>query len=349
MSTKPEVHLPPIRTVAFDPIGGRVGPLQTDFVVEERPLYPPSGAGPHVYWFVEKRGMTTPEMLRCLARWLDCEQRDLGYAGMKDKHAVTRQWISIPERALTQHASLSAAISAEPSRVELPEPLRLLGTSRHTNKLRLGHLSGNRFEIRLVDLLASDPEEARLRATRILNELNRSGLPNYFGRQRFGHAGDNLRKAFDRLVPAALEAHDEVARANADGSRSERGATRQRRRRRSSFEQKLIPSVLQSEVFNRYVTLRIERDTTQLLEGEVVRLAGKSAMFTVTDVATEQSRLAGGDIVSTGPMPGKKMKMADGAALQLETEAVHQLGLSLHEQACQTGRVEVRGWGLEFL
>jgi len=217
---------------------------------------------------------------------------------MKDKHAVTRQWISVPESVLARRTGTT---DANPDRIELPEPLRLLDVSRHTNKLRLGHLSGNRFEIRLVDLEVPDTEQAVARALRILNALNQDGLPNYFGRQRFGHGGNNLQKALDSLAPTPRGAAPE--RGHAD---REPAQPRHRPRRRSSFEQKLFPSVLQSEVFNRYVSLRVELGLERLLDGEVVRLSGKNAMFTVTDPAAEQARLASGDIVLTGPMPGKK-------------------------------------------
>src|SRR5690242_15079779 len=110
-------------------------PSPETFVVEEIPAYEPSGEGEHTYVWIEKRGLTTMDAVKRLARALDTDARDIGYAGLKDRNAVTRQWISVPR--------------VEPERVlAIAEPdLRVLAAKRHGNKLRTGHLRGNRFEV----------------------------------------------------------------------------------------------------------------------------------------------------------------------------------------------------------
>src|SRR5262249_41990158 len=132
---------------------------------------------PHTYLWIEKTGLTTPEAVRRLARALSVPERDLGYAGLKDRHATTRQWVSVP--GVAPDTALTAKIA----------DLRVLEARRHGNKLRTGPLGGNRFEVVLEQV--DDAEAATLAAA--LTELARTGLPNHFGAQRFGAAGDNVQ------------------------------------------------------------------------------------------------------------------------------------------------------------
>jgi tRNA pseudouridine13 synthase len=198
---------------------------------------------------------------------------------------VTSQWLSLATKT---------PISPE---LPLGEGVKILAVTRHDNKLRTGHLLGNRFSITLVGV----NDDALERAERIAARLRQDGLPNYFGAQRFGHAGRNLPDALSWLV---------------------RGA-----RGRNRFEQKLFPSVVQSELFNRYLTARLALGTGQLLSGEVVRLEGAGAMFRVDDVEKEQPRLDARDLHLTGPMIGPKMRPAAADALALEQRITSELGL----------------------
>lgn len=150
-----------------------------DFVVIEEPLYATSGEGGHTFLYVEKRGRTTEEVARELARMARVSPRDVGYAGRKDRHAVTRQWFSLPE--------------LEPERAldfELRDA-RVLEAERHGNKLKTGQLRGNRFEIVLRRSGVCEIETIRERAA----ELVRRGMPNRYGDQRFGRDGDNALRA----------------------------------------------------------------------------------------------------------------------------------------------------------
>ncbi len=163
--------------------GGTLRAAAEDFRVDEVPAYLPSGAGPHLYVRIEKRGRTTPDALRALARALGVPERDAGYAGLKDRDAVTTQWLSFP-----------AARDPDPAALEGPG-LRVLEVSRHANKLRAGHLRGNRFAI---VVRGGDVERARAAAA----ALAARGLPNFFGPQRFGSEGRNA--AVGRAVKAKL-------------------------------------------------------------------------------------------------------------------------------------------------
>ncbi len=281
---------PPLATCSLTPLGGSIGPEPEHFVVDELPLYEACGEGAHLYVRVQKRELTTQQLLRILSRASGVRDRDIGYAGLKDKHAVTTQWFSFPDLA-----------TDAPDAWELPEGVSVLEVSRHRNKLRTGHLAGNRFRITLVEVANGSPE-----VVRDLSELiGRQGLCNYFGQQRFGREGESLAEAFDWLQSG--------------------------RRPKSRFLAKLYPSVVQAEVFNRYLQRRTDVGLDRLLEGEVVRLDGSAKMFVVEDVEAELSRLHEADIHLTGPMPGPKMKPAAAAAAALEAEVLASLELHAEE------------------
>src|SRR5262245_15038907 len=146
-------------------------PSPDRFIVEELPAYPPTGEGGHTFLWIEKRGLTTFDAIARIAAALGVAARDIGYAGLKDKHATTRQWLSVP--------------GLDPDRaLALAQPdIRVLAAARHPHKLRLGHLRGNLFEVVLTGV-ASDGDVAALRAR--FEDLCARGVPNRFGDQRFG-------------------------------------------------------------------------------------------------------------------------------------------------------------------
>jgi len=270
----------------------RVGPEPEDFVVDEELAFTPDGGGDHLLVRLQKRRLTTRELVRLVAQEAGVPERDVGSAGMKDKHAITTQWLSIPGSARA------------PANWSLPSEARVVESVRHGRKLRTGQQKGNRFRLRFVDLESDALERARAIAER----LRQRGLLNYFGDQRFGRGHENVDKALAWLRRGAP-----------------RGGPRDR------FMTKLYSSVLQSEVYNRYVSARVERGLDTLLGGEVVRLHGSASVFVVEDVQRELPRLRARDIVPTGPLPGPKMKQAVAEARDLEAQAVAALGLSTAE------------------
>jgi tRNA pseudouridine13 synthase len=153
--------------------------LNEDFVVTELPLQPPSGAGEHLWLDIEKNGANTAFVAQQLAEAASVQDVDVGYAGLKDRYAITRQWFSI---------HLPKGETPDLTRLEHPE-FKVLNQSRHVKKLRPGDLQGNRFRIVLRDVTGDrDAIEANL-------ELVASqGVPNYFGAQRFGHGGGNVEQ-----------------------------------------------------------------------------------------------------------------------------------------------------------
>lgn len=278
---------PPIATADLPGAGGRIGPEPEDFQVDEVGAFAPSGGGEHLWVRVQKRGLNTEDAIRAVARAAGVRERDVGSAGMKDRHAVTTQWLSL-------------VTTSDPAGWQLPEGVSVLESTRHDKKLRTGQLAGNRFRVRLTEVPAGGAE----RAAAICERLRAAGLANYFGSQRFGRGGENLARALDWLRGGAVL-----------------------RGKRGRFYQKLHPSVIQSEIFDRYLTARAELGLGRLLAGEVVRLDGSGSVFVVEEPERELPRLRSGDIHLTGPMIGQKTRAARGEPLELEQRITAELGL----------------------
>lgn len=268
------------------------------FVVEEQPAYLPSGEGSHTYVWIEKLGLTTMDAVNRIARVLGIQARDVGYAGMKDRHATTRQWLSLP--SVPPETALALDLSG----------MRVLDARRHGNKLRVGHLRGNRFEVVLQDV---QPSEAEVLSAR-LAELGRVGVPNRYGQQRFGSAGDNLQTGLEVL----------------------RGTRRERDGRR----RKLLLSAVQSAVFNRVLDLREASGGLRLVRpGDVLQKVSSGGSFVCEDLVREQARVDAGEIVPTAPMPGSRVMEppAGTPARALEDQALADLGIAPTELA-EVGR-----------
>jgi tRNA pseudouridine13 synthase len=172
----------------------RIAACPEDFVVEEVPLYAPAGEGAHTFVRVEKRLRTTEEVARALARLAGVRPGDVGYAGRKDRVAVARQWLSVPD------LDPARALGFE------GEGFRVLEAVRHPHKLRTGQLAANRFELVLRELTAAQLAEAGAR----LAALVRTGMPNRFGPQRFGRDGRNPEAA-RALLAGGAPGHDRRA------------------------------------------------------------------------------------------------------------------------------------------
>jgi tRNA pseudouridine13 synthase len=159
--------------------------LNEDFIVTELPLQPPSGEGEHIWLDIEKNGANTAFVAQQLAEAARVQPVDVGYAGLKDRYAITRQWFSI---------YLPKGETPDLTRLLHPE-FKVLSQSRHTKKLRPGDLQGNRFRIVLRDVTGErDAIEANLEA------VVSQGAPNYFGAQRFGHGGGNVTQGLAMLA-----------------------------------------------------------------------------------------------------------------------------------------------------
>ncbi|RYE89536.1 MAG: tRNA pseudouridine(13) synthase TruD [Myxococcales bacterium] len=257
----------------------------SDFQVDELPAYEPVGQGEHLYVHFRKTGLDTMTAATQLARRLGVPGRDVGTAGLKDRHAVTTQSASFPwpmKNELPDAARLSG------------EGIEVLSLARHNNKLRTGHLRGNRFTLVLRGLR---PEErAPLQAA--LERLGTAGLPNRFGVQRFGRDGNNADQARAWLA-------------------GKQPAPRHPRVRRLQF------SALQSEIFHRVLDRRIADGTwDRLLEGDLLQAPGGGKMLRSSQMADAAEAVAAWRLSPTGPIYGARMPWPEGAAKLLEDEVL---------------------------
>ena len=162
------------------PVSGVLRTQPEDFFVDEVLGFEPDGEGEHVLLQVEKRNTNTQWLANQLARFAGIPKRDVSYAGLKDRHAVTRQWFSL---------GLAGAVEPDWDSLNI-DNVRVLKHARHRRKLRRGTLQGNRFQL-VIRNLQGDLATLEPR----LQHIAQQGVPNYFGEQRFGHHGANLEQA----------------------------------------------------------------------------------------------------------------------------------------------------------
>jgi tRNA pseudouridine13 synthase len=348
---------PPVARRLLDapPIeGARIKERPGDFIVEELPLYEPSGEGEHLYLRIVKEGTSHHEMVDVLCRHFGVDDRAIGTAGMKDRQAVTGQTVSVH-------------LPRKPELRSIQDPrIQVLWATWHGNKLRRGHLAGNRFSVRVRGV---EPFRAPA-AWRAVRELEARGVPNGFGPQRFGMRGNNHvlgamllggrhdellrelcgtggspfhaseREARERFDAGAFE---ESARAWPRGLDAERAATRSLARGGSARDavravprpvQELWTDAWQSAVFNRVLDARIADGTfDRVLPGDVASKRANGARFAVDDAATAEqgdasveARARRFEISATGPLPGCDTPLATGAPGAIERAALEALG-----------------------
>lgn len=271
-----------------------------DFEVEEIPAYLPEGSGEHRYLWIEKRGLAAGELINRLARLLRVRSMDIGVAGQKDRHAVTRQFVSVP-----------ASCEFDPERLK-EAGITVLSSTLHRNKLRTGHLQGNRFRIvvRNPDGVWNDTDCSN--AQRRLDELIRCGFPSYYGPQRFGHDGNTLRDGLAFLKGRLTKRHWPQSQ--------------------QLFMKRMVLSAVQSAVFNLVVSERVRRRTiaTPMMGDVVIRRNGSRPFLWIgeTPAAMTNPPAADAQFIPAGPMVGDQMVASEGAARQLELDALTCLGLS---------------------
>lgn len=277
---------PPLLTAELPGVGGRIRVRDEDFEVEEVPSYEPSGSGDHLFLWVEKRGMAPEYFARSIAQKLGISPGAVGTAGLKDRHAVTRQWVSVPKECEPNVGKLDG------------DGVRVLKTGRHTNKLKPGHLRGNRFRLFVRDADRSVNVDA------ILDRIRTQGLPNFYGPQRFGRDGGTVDLGLQCLAGKAP-------------------------RRIRPFLFRFALSAVQSLLFNDYLARRIHDGLFRtVLAGDVMGKWPVGGMFVTTDTAAEQVRFDAKEIVTTGPMFGKKTFPAEGSAADREAAVLSDNGMS---------------------
>jgi tRNA pseudouridine13 synthase len=266
------------------PVTGRIRVEPEDFRVEEDLGFEPDGAGSHVLLTVEKRGANTGWVASQLARAAGVSVRDVGFSGHKDRQAVTVQAFSVPS---------PPGEPLEPILAHSGEGYRVVAVARHGRKLRPGSHRANRFELRVRELRG---DRGALEAC--LQRIVALGVPNYFGPQRFGREGSNLRRAREWSM----------------------GGEAPRDRSQRAF----ALSAARSHLFNEVLAARVRRgDWNELLPGEAVILDGKRSFFPASGVEPDLvERAAVMDVHPSGPLPGRGAAASTAEAFSVEGRAL---------------------------
>lgn len=300
----------PLLTLTHAPINCHFSKNSDDFVVREVPLYKASGEGEHLMCEIQKKDLSTQQALSLISEQTGIKIREIGYAGLKDKQGMTTQMLSLPRKFQNELENFTH------------EKLKILSIDFHNNKLRVGHLKGNRFFIRLKKVMPSDA----LRLAQALKTLDTQGYANYFGYQRFGKYGDNAQAGREILTKGTLQG---------------------KRLKNPKLSEFLI-SAYQSDLFNKYLSKRVEisrfvsdfsesevmnyydfdktlvkalksqKQFYKILPGEVLGHYPFGKCFLCDDLNTEVDRFTKRDITSMGLLAGAKAYRASGIAKEIE-------------------------------
>lgn len=252
-----------------------------DFVVTEQLSFEPCGEGEHLFLLIEKRQLNTQQVCEYLAKFFSRRLRDIGYAGLKDKQSVSRQWFSVQMNVLAQPdlSSLQA------------DGIKLVKHIRHNKKLKIGALTANHFDIRLGNVSNKEWLLERL-------ELVKSGVPNYFGEQRFGFKGNNLNWA-NRMADGEVIKNKKVKGFALSASRA--------------------------YLFNEVISERIKVGTfTKPQAGDVYMLSGSNSYFSEAVSEKIETRLAQRDIHISAPLVGLGELVSAETTLELENEVISE-------------------------
>ncbi len=340
--------VPPYLTPDIPGVGGVIKESAEDFQVTEVPLYLPCGEGEHIYAEIEKRGITTLEAIRRLSRALNIQERDIGYAGQKDAKGITRQTLSLPRVRPELVMSL-----------DIPG-LRVLSAIPHRNKLKLGHLAGNRFGLAVRGV----PSDAAARTEEVFEVLTRRGLPNFFGPQRYGIQRNshligrailtgNHKAAIDAIIgdPAAVSDErwqsaiaayqagelTESIRLFPPSCRTERELLQRLASRPDAYDKalhalnprlkSLYLSAWQSFLFDLVLAERLH-SIERVEEGDLAWIHANGACFLVEDPVVEAPRAAAFEISPSGPLFGGSMTWPVGEPGKREERALASEGLT---------------------
>ncbi|MHC4777757.1 MAG: tRNA pseudouridine(13) synthase TruD [Planctomycetota bacterium] len=336
----------PFLTESVGPVTGRLKARVEDFRVDEVPLYDAGGEGEHLFLRIEKQGISTHEALNRLGRALGVSPASMGVAGQKDAHAVSTQFVSV-----------SGIDEARLEGVTLPG-IDIISVARHSNKLRVGHLRGNEFKVRLAGAGPSSLEKAR----ECMNLLVKRGVPNGYMGQRFGRRKNthllgralvrgDTREFLNQLLSFGAEDGEWAGAAAEAVARRDFGAARKMvphymvgtRRALGALEEgreegravravpkrdlQLYLSAYQSFLFNKALARRLPR-VDEIEKGDLAFIHGKGAVFSVEDPEAEAPRARAFEISPSGPIFGHKMRAPTGRCGEVERGILEAEGLS---------------------
>jgi len=279
-----------------------------DFVVEEIPLYEFAGEGEHLILFVRKKNLSTNEMIGKIARYLGIKNKEIGYAGLKDKHAMTKQYISLHKK---HEASL------EDFDVE---GIKILSKTYHTNKIRIGHLKANRFYIRLKKVNQTSAQKL----DEALKNINTQGMPNFFGYQRFGTDGDNHILGEKLAKGEAKERNPRVKKLLINAYQSHLFNLWLSRRLEintlvQSFSLEELETLLNLPK-EQLQKMKAQKHPFKLIEGDILEHYPYGRLFSYEGELHDLERFDARDVSVTGLLCGKKAKHAEGFARDIEKD-----------------------------
>ncbi|OUR74727.1 tRNA pseudouridine(13) synthase TruD [Arcobacter sp. 31_11_sub10_T18] len=279
-----------------------------DFVVTEIPLYEFSGEGEHIVVKFRKKDLATWDALQIFSDFVGCKQREIGYAGLKDKNAMTIQHITIPRRC------------EEKLKTFKHNNIKILETSYHNNKLKIGHLKGNRFFIRLkrVNLVDSRKLEQSL------GLIAKHGFANYFGFQRFGIEGDNYKKGRDIIDGKLKEKRKNLRQMYINSYQSYLFNAWLAKRIEIS---KLIDAFEPKEIYERLnldlelvKQMKKQEHPFKIIPGELMSHYPYGKIFTIDELEEEAQKFNLRDRVPTGLLAGKRVKNSVDIAYSYEQD-----------------------------
>ncbi len=267
-----------------------------DFSVEEIPLYEFSGDGEHLIVHIRKKGLSTWELIDILSNHLGVPKRQIGYAGLKDKQAITTQYLSLP-------ISLESALESFQH-----DGVKILSTTRHNNKLRVGHLKGNRFRLRFKKVLGIQKDKIE----QVLDWIDIYGMPNYFGLQRFGNSGDNWLEG-RKIVEGRLRVREKKMREFLISAYQSKLFNDWLSRRIGIG--RLLESFSESEVEqieklpqNSLKGIKKQEHFFKIIQGDLMMHYPYGRVFVAEDIDSEAKKFFIKDRVPTGVLSGKKVK-----------------------------------------
>jgi len=279
-----------------------------DFVVTEVPLYEFSGEGEHLILKIRKKDLATWDALEIIAKYVGCKSRDIGYAGLKDKNAMTVQTISIHKQYEEKLKTFN-----HPN-------IKILETTYHNNKIKVGHLKGNKFFVRLkrVNVLDSRKIEAALGSIVTL------GMPNYFGFQRFGIEGDNYKKGKEIIEGTLKEKRRNLKQMYINAYQSYLFNNWLSKRIEIS---KLVDAFEPKEIYEKLnlpldvvKRMKKQKHPLKIMTGDLLSHYPFGKIFTIEDLETESDKFYDRDRVPTGLLSGKRVKNSIDLAYEIEKE-----------------------------
>jgi len=279
-----------------------------DFVVEEIPLYEFSKEGEHLIMFIRKKNLSTAEMVGIIARYLNIKNKEIGYAGLKDKHAMTKQYISLHKKYEDDMEKFTH------------ESIKIISKTYHTNKIRIGHLKGNRFYIKLKKV---NPTTAK-KIDEAIRNIEKNGMPNFFGYQRFGNDGNNHILGEKLAKGEAKERNPRIKKLLINAYQSHLFNLWLSRRLEinslvRSFEADELVSLLNMPV-NEIKKLKKQSHPFKLIDGDIMEHYPHGRLFEFDGSEHDFDRFNARDISVTGLLCGKKTKLALGMARDIEKD-----------------------------